>query len=192
MRSHWFTYLWRRFRNHEEIEFLNGRIESLSEDSAALWKARDEAREETDKVRTELLAALDRERSTRIQVEALSVSRQRHIDDLQDEVKWLREEVNTLMRDRLKSLDLVNQRLIENQVKTEPPPPDMKQFQQQALQKAGLQAVTAIRQVHRDVDAAILQKMYPQMFAKPSAAPPPITGVVTNAPIPQSDPNPAA
>lgn len=181
--------LWRRFRNHEEIEFLNGRIESLSEDSAQLWRARDDAREETEKVRAELLAALDRERTSRISAESIAVERLKRSDLLEAEVKWLRDEINAVIRERLKSLDLINQRLIESQVRTEPPPPDMKQFQRESLRQVGNQIVKNVHELNQSIDRAIFAKHYPQMFARP-AAPAQPSGVVTNEPT--TDPNPAA
>lgn len=129
-------------------------------------------RSENDTLRREL----ELERVKRISAEAIASERHAEIERLLAANKALDERNTQIFSERLKSLDIVNGRLMEP--RTEAPPQDIKQFTDSAVKKLGVQAVTTVRNLHREMDMALLKKQFPQLFPSKVAATQP-DGVVT-------------
>lgn len=150
--------LWRTLRNLDRIEALESALaEQTGEASGAI------------EAKGLLGMELTRERDRRVSSEALAAERRTEIDRLDGEIKYLREQLNAALTDRLKSLDLVNQRLMEPRV--EAPPPDLKQFSRESAEAFAGQAIRKIRDINRSVDMAVLAKMHPKFSRQAPARP---------------------
>lgn len=94
---------------------------------------------------------LEIERAKRIAAESISSERLSEIERLRIDLR----ESGDRERERMKSLDLLNVKLMESRV--EPPPPDIKQFALQQVERLK----DTIRSQNRAVDHALLMKFYP-------------------------------
>lgn len=104
-------------------------------------------------------AELELERTRRISAEAVSFERKAEVERLIAEV----ERLQSLLNERAKSLDALNLKLMET--KTAEPTPDIKQYTEMAVKKQTMQAITQIRDLHRQMDSAILTKLHPKFIA---------------------------
>jgi hypothetical protein len=95
---------------------------------------------------------LEIERAKRVAAESIAAERLSEIERLRIDLR----ESGDRERERMKSLDLLNVKLMESRV--EPPPPDIKQF---ALQQIDHLRET-VRSQNRAVDIALLQKFHPK------------------------------
>jgi hypothetical protein len=118
--------------------------------------------------------------------ESLATERLRVNERLEHEIVRLQELNERLISERLKSLDTLNLKLLES--RTEPPPPDLKQYRESletAAMEAGSQAarrqmVGETRNIHRAMDTAILKKFYPQFGSNLEKRAP--SGPIVNGP----------
>lgn len=99
-------------------------------------------------------AELELERTRRISAEAVAVERKAEVERLIAEV----ERLQSVLTERAKSLDALNLKLMET--KTPEPLPDIKQFNPVA--KQAMQAITQIKDIHRQMDWQILTKLHPK------------------------------
>jgi hypothetical protein len=105
-----------------------------------------------------LNADLVRERSARISAETLAVERRAEVERLVSEVAAVRADLQRITEDRLRSLDALNVKLMTDRV--EEKPPDMSQYREnEGLAK---RAISRVRQLHRDMDIAVLTKLHPR------------------------------
>jgi len=101
---------------------------------------------------------LARERAARISAEVLAVERRSEVERLIAELAAVRGDLQRITEDRLKSLDALNVKLMTERV--EEKPPDMRQFK--ASEETARSAISRVRQMHRDVDMAVLAKLHPR------------------------------
>jgi hypothetical protein len=142
---------WRRWRGFDRIEVLNV---ALAEQIRELTAAQGQ--------RLDAEAELERERIRRIGAEAIAGEKSARIDELQEEIKFLREEYRNIVSERLKSLDALNIRLTEPL--KEGPPPDPATFKRPVDELAALggRAVQQMRALHHQMDYAILGTLHPK------------------------------
>lgn len=169
--------VWRWLRNLDRINTLINTGLEFNRQIDALTETNDQ-----------LSIDLSRERDRRIAAETLAAERSKRIDFLADEVRYLREQAERIIGERLKSLDALNVRLMEPRV--EPPPPDLKQFRPSPEQiermQANVHAVRRARDAHRAMDMALLGALHPAAIGKRAPAGP------TNVPQPTIDESGAA
>ena len=148
---------WHRFRNLDRVEALEQALREQVGECQSLAELLRQAE-----------SSLELVQSRRVGAEALAVERQTEIDRQREEINFLRTEVERVLSERLKSLDILNQKLMEP--RTEAPPPDMAQFRQQQQILQGAQAIRRIHDFDRAIDGALLSKLHPK-FEKPKGVP---------------------
>lgn len=140
---------WGRLRRTRELEALEIGLEET------VRRCREAEQELADTEKE-----LKLEWARRIGAEALAGERKAEVERLISELSDARAATERLMSDRLRSLDAVNIRLLEPRV--EPPPPDPKIFDdaRERLAQVGgvMQAVQRIRNIHHQVDQALVDK----------------------------------
>lgn len=109
-----------------------------------------------------LQAELTLERTRRVAAESIAVERTTQIDRLTEQEREVRAELSRLISERIRSVDAVNVKLMADRAPEAAP--DMTQFK--ALNKAKEQIVQQVREVHRRVDRAVLEKLHPR-FRRP-------------------------
>ena len=145
---------WRWLRQSDEIEMLELALD-----------AQTKLKREAEAASKEIATQLDVERSRRIAYESIATERRAELDRQIAQFKEMQEAYETMLRDRMKSLDSLNVKLMET--RTEAPPPDLKQFR--VAEQAATQAVRKIRQSNSQVDIALLTKLHPR-FQKVAGA----------------------
>lgn len=158
---------WRWLRNLD-------RIDALTKKALELNRERDAFADSSIKFQEQVALEYGR----RVSAETLSAERLQRISSLTDEVRYLREQSERIIGERLKSLDALNLKLMEPRV--EPPPPDPKQFRrdrnadpaEMARLQANVSAVKRAREMDRAVDMLLLGKLNPGAIGRRAPAGP--------------------
>jgi hypothetical protein len=130
--------------------------------------------------------ALDREQSLRIGAEAIAAERKVEIERLLAQLSEANAGFKTVISERLKSLDAINLKLMEP--RPEEKIPDINLFKREAQQEVFSQTVQRVRQMHRDIDRAVIAKLHPKFSnVGPNRKPVPESpgGITTNGPMPE-------
>ena len=96
--------------------------------------------------------SLELERTRRISAEAIATERRLEADRLQEMLGAARQETQAILGDRLKSLDSLNQKLLEPRVVETP---DLAKFREQGKLEALHEATRMTMRKHREADRAI-------------------------------------
>lgn len=107
---------------------------------------------------------LNAERNRRISAETMASERRAEVERLVEQNREVREELVRVHAERVKSLDALNLKLMENKTPAETKPIDFSNVD--PVMKARMQLVTGVRDMHRAVDRALLTKLHPAFAQK--------------------------
>lgn len=138
-------------------------MERLSQTQATALEQEVRAHEDTKRNLEVKSVSLDAERARRLAAETVAAERREEIDRLITQNREQRETLDTIMQDRLKSLDSINLRLLEP--RTAEPTPDLEKYRKMARTEAVHQIISETRARSHAVDMAVIEKLHPA-FAK--------------------------